>query len=161
MRDLSMLHIRALRNADAAAARRLLLAELGGTPYAEPALAGLGFALREATGEAAGLVADRSGEVVGVAVFGEIAGAIGAGRLHYVTAAGALPDGVGRRLCEAALAELADRGARFVLAELPDDTLLTPMRELLQRCGFSEEARVPDYFSDGIALTFLRRDLSR
>ncbi len=66
-----------------------------------------------------------------------------------------------KRPVRAALAELAERGARFVLAELPDDTPLAPIRELLHRCGFSEEARVPDYFADGVALTFLRCDLAR
>jgi hypothetical protein len=31
---------------------------------------------------------------------------------------------------------------------------------VLLRNGFREEARVPDFFRDGVALSFLRRDLT-
>ena len=161
MDDVPLLRIRPLRGSDASAARLAVLAELGGTPYAEPALAAVELAQRGATGDAAGLVAEHRGELVGVVVFGEVAGALGAGRLLCaVVADHAQRRTVGEELCEAAIAELARRGARFVLAEVPDDARLTSLREVLRGCGFSEEGRVPDYFTDGVALTFWRRDLA-
>jgi hypothetical protein len=47
-------------------------------------------------------------------------------------------------------------GARYMLAELPDDPALGSVLTLLREHGFHEEARVPDFFRDGVALTFLR-----
>jgi ribosomal protein S18 acetylase RimI-like enzyme len=90
-----------------------------------------------------------------------VAGADGAGKMHAMAVA---PDaqrhGIARALIEAFVAELAERGARFVLVEFPDATELAAGRTLLAHAKFREESRVPDYFRDGIALVFLRRDIA-
>ena len=100
--------------------------------------------------------------MVGVAVFGCVAGAEGAAKMHGMAVA---PDaqrhGVARALIEAFVAELQRRGARFVLVEFPDAPELAGGRTLLQHARFVEESRVKDYFRDGIALVFLRRDLAQ
>jgi hypothetical protein len=45
------------------------------------------------------------------------------------------------------------------MAELPDDPAIGSILALLRENGFREEARVRDFFRDGVALTFLRRRL--
>jgi len=101
------------------------------------------------------------GLLVGVAVFGLVAGAEGAAKMHGMAVA---PDaqrhGIARALIEAFVDELQRRGARFVLVEFPDAQELASGRTLLQHAKFVEESRVKDYFRDGIALVFLRRDLT-
>jgi len=67
--------------------------------------------------------------------------------------------GIARTLVEAFVANLSERGARFVLVEFPDAAELAVGRTLLAHAKFHEESRVPDYFRDGIALVFLRRDI--
>jgi ribosomal protein S18 acetylase RimI-like enzyme len=108
------------------------------------------------------LVAEAEGRLVGVAVFGLVAGAEGAAKMHGMAVA---PDaqrhGIARALIEAFVGELQRRGARFVVVEFPDAPELAGGRTLLQHAKFVEESRVKDYFRDGIALVFLRRDLAR
>jgi len=53
----------------------------------------------------------------------------------------------------------AKAGARFLLAEMPDDPALGTVFALLREHGFREEARVPDFYREGVALTFLRLEL--
>ena len=144
---------------DAAAARALVEAEVGGTPYAEAPRATLDGALEGRAPEYRALVVESPEGLDGIALYGETAGAIGAGRLYLVAVtAGARYRGVGTTLVESAITDLARAGARFVLVEFPDDPSLAPGRALLTRAGFREESRVPDYFRDGVALTFLRRE---
>jgi hypothetical protein len=50
-------------------------------------------------------------------------------------------------------------GAKFLLAEMPDDPAIGTVLSLLKHHGFREEARVPDFFRDGVALSFLRLTL--
>ena len=151
---------------DDAAVRELITHELGATPYAEASSSALTQALEAAaTGtsmESRGLIAERDGEIVGLVLYGLVAGSEGAGKLHAViVTASARLHGVGSRLCNAAIAALAMHGARFVIAEVADDPRVAPGRALLAHTGFSEEARVPDYFADGVALVFLRHDVRR
>jgi len=156
------LAIRPLREEDAPAARALFAASLAGLPYAEAPLAVLQLAAGGASDEARGLIAWSDGALIGVALYGEVAGASGAGKLHVVAiATEARRRGVATRLCGAAITELRARGARFVLGEVPDDARIAPARGVLLRCGFTEESRVPDFYEDGVALTFLRLDLDR
>ena len=64
----------------------------------------------------------------------------------------------GRLVDAVAEAARAD-GARFVVAELPDDPAIGAVLALLRGHGFREEAHVPDYFRDGVALSVLRLGL--
>jgi ribosomal protein S18 acetylase RimI-like enzyme len=155
------LALRPLDGDDAGAARALVLGAIERTPYAEPALETLSRAVESPTAEARSLAAVRGGDLVGVIVYGTVAGTAGAGRVYLVAVtAGARLQGVAARLLDAAVAELVRARARFVLAEVPDDPRLAPGRELLTRAGFAEESRVPDYYADGVALTFLRRPVA-
>jgi ribosomal protein S18 acetylase RimI-like enzyme len=107
------------------------------------------------------IVAESDGRVVGVAAFGLVAGAEGAAKMHGMAVAPeAQRHGIARALIDALVGELTVRGARFVLVEFPDAPELAGGRTLLQHAKFVEESRVKDYFRDGIALVFLRRDLT-
>ncbi|MGH7718126.1 MAG: GNAT family N-acetyltransferase [Gemmatimonadaceae bacterium] len=152
--------LRPLSDRDATSVRRLVAAEVGGTPYGGPLLPVLDLALESDSREARGMVAESPDGVVGLVLYGLVAGARGAGRIHLivVTAAARL-NGVGSSLVDAAAEELRAWGARFVVAELADDPVLAPGRTLLDRTGFAEEARVGDYYRDGVALTLMRREL--
>ena len=84
-------------------------------------------------------------------------GADAAARLFTAAVApGVERSDVGGRLVDA-VAEAARRdGARFLVAELPDDPAIGAVLALLREHGFREEARVVDYFRDGVALSVLR-----
>jgi ribosomal protein S18 acetylase RimI-like enzyme len=132
--------------------------DVAGTLYAEVPTYFLRLALEGSANESRAIVAERGGEVVGFALFGEVAGSVGAGRMHFITvSASARLHAIGAGLCEAAVADLAAHGARLVVAEIPDDPILASGSALLARCGFVEVARVPDYYRDGVALIVLQR----
>ncbi len=143
---------------DAASARALVHAALGITPYVDRVVELLDQAARGGDPEARALVIERDGTIAGLVIFGLVAGAQGAARLHaLVLDRGAVADDVGGRLTLAAAAAVAADGARLLVAELPDDVAMGQVPSVLRRHGFVEEGRVPDFFRDGIALTILRR----
>jgi ribosomal protein S18 acetylase RimI-like enzyme len=145
---------------DATAAHALAIAALGDAPYADSMRAPLDGALATASDEYAAIVARDGDALVGVAVFGETAGARGAGRLYLVAVAtGARRRGIATALTEAACVHLRSRGARFVVIELPEEPELHPAHAIARRAGFREEGRVEDYVRDGVGLTVLRREL--
>ena len=149
---------RPLVDGDRTVVRALVDQEAAGTPYVPVVDYFLRLAFDGRADESRAIVADRGGEVVGLAVFGEVAGAVGTGRMHFVTvSASARLHAVGLGLCEAAVADMTSRGDRLVVAEVPDDANLTSGRALLARCGFNEVARVPDYYQDGVDLVVLQR----
>jgi ribosomal protein S18 acetylase RimI-like enzyme len=158
--------IRPLAASDGPPCRRLFTAAFGNTLYAEAPRGALRTALGAAAAgriepEAAGLVAISGDRLAGVAVYGEVAGAVGAGKMHgMAVAADSQRLGVARSLIDAFVADLARRGARFVIVEFPDAPELAAGRSLLLQCKFAEESRVNDFFLDGVALSFLRRDLA-
>jgi hypothetical protein len=152
---------RPLRPDDAAAARALVYAALGVTPYVDRVVELLDQAARGGDPEARALVIERDGTIAGLVIFGFVAGASGAARFHaLVLARGVSAVDVGGRLTSAAATAAASAGARLLIAEVPDDPALGQVPAVLLRNGFREEARVPDFFRDGVALTFLRRDLA-
>jgi hypothetical protein len=141
--------------------RALVYAVLGVTPYVDRVVELLDQAGRGDDPEARALVIERDGTIAGLVIFGLVAGARGAARLHaLVLNRGVSPHDVGGRLTRAAAAAVEAAGARLLLAEVPDDPALGPVPAVLLRNGFREEARVPDFFRDGVALSFLRRDLA-
>ncbi|MFN2567251.1 MAG: hypothetical protein ABR499_19825 [Gemmatimonadaceae bacterium] len=145
---------------DAVPARSLVYAALGVTPYVDRVVEVLDQAARGGDPEARALVIERDGTIAGLVIFGLVAGTRGAARLHsLVLDRGVNADDVGGRLTSAAATAVATAGARLLLAEVPDDPALGPVSAVLRRNGFREEARVPDFFRDGVALCFLRRDL--
>jgi len=152
--------IRPATDADGPALRGLIELDVGAMPYAAIPTYFLGLAFEGRSTESRAVVAERGGEILGFALFGEIAGAIGAGRLHFisVTAAARLR-AIGARLCEAAVADLRSHGARLVIAEVPAHPALASGLALLARSGFAETARVADYYKDGIDLVLLQRTI--
>lgn len=144
------------------AAAQLLMRALALSPYAPEAMESLELAARSPDAELRALASVRGNSVHGVIAFGTFAGAVGAGRLHLVVVDEASRrDGVGRSLIEAAVARLRGEGARFLLAELPDDARALPhAREFLERLDFREESRVENFYRDGVSLALLRRELS-
>ena len=154
------LEIRPLLPGDRSAAQELAAGELLQSPYGELPSSALATALGSQSAEARGLVSVADGEVTGLVVFGTVAGAIGTGRLHLVAvSAAARLRGVASALIAAAFDRLRSEGVRVVFAELPDDAGLAPGRALLLRERFTEEARVADFFRDGVSLILLRRDI--
>jgi hypothetical protein len=142
-------------------ARALVYTVLGVTPYVDRVVELLGQAERGGDPEARALVIERDGTIAGLILFGLVAGTSGAAKAHaLVLDRGVDADDVGGRLITAAAATLAAAGARLLVAELPEDAALGPVPSVLLRNGFREEARVADYFRDGVALVLLRRDLS-
>jgi GNAT superfamily N-acetyltransferase len=134
---------------------------LGVTPYIDRALEVLELAERGNDPEHRALVIARDGTVAGLILFGEIAGTSGGARLHTAALApGIEVDDVGDRLMRAVRDVARDAGARYLLAEMPDDPALGTVLTLLREHGFREEARVPDFFRAGVALSFLRLNLS-
>lgn len=140
---------------DLPAARDLLMASLDGTTLAGSAMHALTRAAAGGDREHRGVAAPRAGRITALALYGHVAGASGAARLVAVvwhedareTATALLTD-----VCDAARLE----GARFLMAELPNERGLFPMIQLLLENGFVEEARIPDFVRDGVALRFLR-----
>jgi ribosomal protein S18 acetylase RimI-like enzyme len=132
------------------------------THYVAGALDALQSAVRAPGADGHALASMASDDVDGVIVFGIFAGTSGAGRLHFVVVENrARRDGVARALVTAAIESLEASGARFVLAELPDDARELPgSRELLDALGFHEEGRIDDFHRRGVALVFMRRELS-
>ena len=153
------MHVRAARPEDLPAARALIAAELANNPYATRAFELVGAV--DAEGEYHGLVAEVGGQVVGVVVFGIVAGSQGAGAIYAAAVdPRARRHGIGRALVTAASTALAGLGGRFVIVEVPDDPAATAaFVELLVALGFEETARVPDLYRDGVALAFWRRAL--
>ena len=133
---------------------------LGVTPYIDRALEVLALAERGNDAEHRALVIARDGTVAGLVLYGAVAGTLGAARVHTaVLAPGVEVDDVGTRLMRAAADQSRQAGARFMLAEMPDDPALGSILALLREYGFREEARVPDFFREGVDLEFLRLEL--
>jgi hypothetical protein len=146
-------------NARSDVLRALVLAEVFGTPYSETPLYALERALAESGGEYQ-LAEVTVGNAVGaIALYGAVAGTIGTARLYLVAPTGGPDRAHVSRALESAIAQLKRDGVRLLIAELPDEKCMAGMRKLLLECGFREESRVADLFRDGVALTFLRRDL--
>jgi L-amino acid N-acyltransferase YncA len=138
----------------------LLLGTLGVTPYIDRALEVLAHAERGNDPEHRAMVIARDGTVAGLALFGTISGTQNAARLHTaVLAPGVQTGDVGERLMRSVSDAAREAGARFILAEMPDDPAIGAVLTLLREHGFEEEARVPDFYREGVALTFLRLTL--
>jgi hypothetical protein len=150
---------RVIHNGDAEATRALVLGVLGVTPYVDRAMELLAAAER-GDPESLALIIERDGTVAALALFGPVAGASNAWRLPAVLLApevGARE--VGRAMIAGVVETVRAKGGRFLIAELPADAVLGRSLSLLRANGFKEEGRVRDFFRDGVALLFLRRDL--
>ena len=152
--------LRPLLASDLDAARALLGDAVPVASQLAPLLSVVESAAIAPSNEQRGIVAAAAGDLAAMAVFGEYAGAAGAGRLHLIAVRQRhRRRGVGSILIERVAAELDSRSARFILAELPDERpTLADYFALLRASGFREESRIPDYYRDGVALVMMRRE---
>ncbi|MEO6210165.1 MAG: hypothetical protein ABIQ10_08590 [Gemmatimonadaceae bacterium] len=132
---------------------------LRGTPYLDGALDALRSAVESPGADARAVGTMLHGRLESVIVSGFFGGADGAGRVQLtVIDADVRRMRLGWLLVEDAVSYLEIKGARFVLAELPDDPLALPgAREFLESMSFREESRVENFYRDGIAQLFMRR----
>jgi ribosomal protein S18 acetylase RimI-like enzyme len=150
--------LRPARQADRAAIGLLVEHEVTGATNTEAVAYFLRLALDGRSDESRVIVAEDDRNIIGFVLYGEVAGALGTGRVHFINVTiTSRHNSIGRRLCEAATTDLTSRGARLVLVELPDDASSIPGRGLLARCGFVETARVADYYRDGVDLIVFHR----
>ena len=143
---------------DAAGAQQLLVSRLGVTPYIDRAIEILSLAERGDDKEHLAYVVARDKTVVGLALFGSIAGTEAGFKLHGIVVESRESD-VGERLVDAVASAITKTGGRFIIAELAEETALATTIALLRAHGFAEVGRIPDYYRDGVPLTILRRDL--
>lgn len=150
---------RSLEPGDAEGARALVLNAIGVTPYVDRVLELLKEAARDHP-ETRALIIERDGTVAALALYGPVAGAKGTWKLATLLIAERVePREIGRAIIEACVAAARHAAARLLVAELPADPVLGKTLTLLRANGFRQEGRVPDYFREGVALLFLRRDV--
>lgn len=150
---------RAIAPEDAEPVHALVLGVLGVTPYVDRTLA-LVAAAERGDPEVRALLIARDGTVAALALFGPVAGASGAWHLHMLlTAAGIDARDVGGALVDATLTEVRTNGGRFLLAELPADPVIGSSLTLLRSKSFKQIGRIPDFYREGVALLFLRRNV--
>jgi len=139
---------------DADAARALVVARLAGTRYEARTVEQLDVALSFEDPEYMALLAadPDSGRVVGLTMFGAVAGAKQVTKIHAL-----LGDDEGTCAALAAAVRLvaSDSGERMVVAEAPDDRPFRDAALALRASGFQEEGSVDDFVADGIGLRLL------
>ena len=150
---------RPLEPGDAEAVRNLVWGTLGITPYVDRIIEILGAAER-GDSESRALITERDGTCAALALFGPVAGASGAWQLDVVLLAPRVDlRDVGGAMIEAVAGTARQEGARLLMAELPADAALGSTLTLLRANGFRQEGRIPDFYRDGVAQLFLRREL--
>ena len=157
---LKRLELHAAREENLAAALALVTSEQGKNPW----VARMPELLREAVanpkGEYRACVAIRDGELIGFGSFGLVAGTVATGVIHgVIVAPRSRRAGIGQRILLHVTGELSDVGARVIFAEVPADPCVMRYRALLIAYGFMEEARIDDYYRDGVHQIISRFDL--
>lgn len=153
--------VRALGPHDASLARAMLLPAWDeGNPHVEGLLGRLDRAARQESSEALGIVATIEDSLVGVALFGLVAGAAGTAALHGIYVAEDLRQrGIGSAMLRGIVKILIGERARLLVAEVPDDREhLAEYQGFLRKSSFVEEGRVPDLVRDGQGMALWRRD---
>jgi hypothetical protein len=135
-----------------ARARQLLETVLGGTPYVARGLELLEAATHPASDECCAVWVEHDGRITALALVGLVAGSKGAGRVHLLV-------GLDPHLVARALDVLRAMGARFAMAEWPDDATFASAIRRLHEEGFREEGRIAQFYRAGVDQVFLRRDL--
>src|SRR4051812_5374109 len=135
---------------------------LGVTPYIDRALEVLELAERGNDNEHRALVIARDGTVAAMALFGEIAGTANGAKLHTaVLAPGVRAEEIGPRLMGAVVEALRKVGAKFLLAELPEDPAFENFLPLRRHQGLGEKPRFPAFSREGTPLSSLRPPLKQ
>jgi ribosomal protein S18 acetylase RimI-like enzyme len=144
---------------DRAVAAALIDASIGGTAYGSLVRHHFDLAFLGST-EVRALLAEQNDTVVGLILYGFVAGAAGAGRIQFLGVDEEhRRQGIARGLVKEAMRRLARAHARFVLVELPDDPAFATGVEFLRDAGFEDEGRIRDHFRDGVDLVLYVRRL--
>ena len=142
---------------DVEAVRALIWGALGVTPYVDRVMELLSSA-EHGDPESRALVIERDGTVASLGLYGPVAGSAGAWRISMLLVAPRVDlRDIGRAMVNAIIEAARDAGGRLLVAELPADAVLGRTLSLLRANDFDQEARIPDFFRDGVALLFLRR----
>lgn len=150
---------RPLHAGDEEPVRALVYGALGVTPYVDRVMELLDAAERSDP-ESCALVVERDGTVAALALYGPVAGARDVWKIHTILLAPRVdPREVGHAVMDALLATTRERNARLLVAELPADAAYGATLSLLRASDFDQEGRISDYYRDGVALLFLRREL--
>jgi hypothetical protein len=140
-------------------ARALVTAALSGTPYLDRVLELLESSER-GDPECRVALMERHQSTTGVALYGPVAGARDTWHIMALTLSpGVDPRIAGKSLVNDVVDAVRAASGRLIVAELPADPVMGNSLTALRASGFRQEGRIPDYFRDGIALLFLRRDL--
>ncbi len=150
--------LRALMPEDADAARAFVSGLFGPSRYRARALEVLASALEFEDPEYMALLAFTEGEerLVGLVLFGTVAGALSVVKVHGVLAREREP---AVALLEAVRRTSEHAGERMIVCEVPDDAPFAVAAEALAADGYVEEGRVPDFVRDGVALRLFVRPL--
>ncbi len=157
---LKRLDVHAAREQDLAGALALLAWEQERNPWLTRMPELLRAAVDNPAGEYRACVAVRDGELVGSGVYGLVGGAKGTGVIHGVfVAARSRRAGIGLRIMLYMTQDLSTSNSRMIVAEVPGDPRVMKYRALLIANGFMEEARIDDYYSDGVPQIISRFDI--
>jgi ribosomal protein S18 acetylase RimI-like enzyme len=144
---------------DAESVRALVLGAIGITPYVDRALELIRSA-EEGDPESRALTIARDGTAAALALFGPVAGARETWHLSLLLLAPRIEvRELGSSMVDAVIAAIRAANGRLLIAELPADPAIGASLSLLRARGFRQEARIPDFYRDGVALLFLRMDL--
>jgi hypothetical protein len=148
------IELRPLLPDDADAARAFVVARLSGTRYEARVLEQLDVALSFDVPEYMALLGavPAAAQLVGVVMFGAVAGAHRVSKLHALLGD---DEAICAALATAVRTVASDSGERMVVAEMPDDPVFRQAIAALLGSGFDDEARVDDYVADGLGLRFL------
>ena len=142
--------------ADAGATRVLVKRALGGSRHASRVFEQLDVAITGADVECMALVLAEHDQspLSGVVLFGPVAGASGAIKIHALV-------GVDRdamvMLVDGLMLRPQVRDARMIVCEIADDPSCAMAASALLACGFTRDGRVEDFFADGVNLELLVR----
>ena len=157
---LKRLDVHAAREEDLAAALALITLEQQKNPWLTRMPELLRDAVSKPDGEYRACVAIRDGELIGFGSYGIVAGTAGTGTIYgVIVAPRSRRAGIGQRILFHMAGELATAGARVIFAEVPGDSCVMRYRALLISYGFMEEARIEDYYRDGVPQIISRFDL--
>src|SRR5687767_8157078 len=143
---------RALRAADVPAAATLLSCDPCWADNGERPSWVLDTIAGDPAGEHAALGSFDGDELRAFVSFNFVAGADRTGAISCVARA---DESSGIAALSAAVKHLSSNGARLIVAELPDVPEMNSYADLLTLGGFSHEAYVNDYYSDGVGMRIL------
>ena len=104
------------------------------------------------------LFADEDGETLAYACFGPIAGADGSFDLYWIaTHGGQRGKGIGTLLLGEVHETIRRMGGRLVIAETSSLEKYAPTRRFYLNAGYTEEARIADFYKEGDGKVFFVR----